>query len=310
MAQTSSPSTGLLGAILDGGAKRSAGIQNTFQRHDESADVLGEDLLEIRRRVLAATQGAGTSSADEASANREVYEELRRRHQADTNEEEIAAALEDPTLRSHMEAARQRLASYEADLARLPKLEALRTQYLDAMCALSKLVKRLDAALEADGPIPDVVWRVEGALAKLSEGKSAHGVDAAVGVAASAEPRVAAGLKALGTMCAKAAKATEGAAERLKGIRQDTFVLRRDIEKVGDGLIELVEGSEKARREQKDFLATVAKHVRSFPAPEAMNVDTSAAGKLPPRAAPAAETSLEPEDFPGDAPPGEMDEVD
>ena len=93
------------------------------------------NLEEIRARVL------GEEVTKESA---EAYHKLKQQ-QIDLNDEAHVLEVEDPRLMVHMESARRRYAAQESALARLPRLESLRTQYVQSMGKLSGLVRTLSA---------------------------------------------------------------------------------------------------------------------------------------------------------------------
>lgn len=243
---------------------------------DAAGPNLGADMAEIRARVLGRRAEAAAANADDdeaaatltAEENREVYEELKKRHQVDLNDEAHASALEDPTLLAHMEAARRRLAEQEKALLRLPRLEDLRANYLKTMGQISGLIRKLEDQHMTERENVEVGYRQGRVLGELLEGRKPHGYPA-LGAAARADPATK---EALGTAATKATKIAQSY-ETLLGFveeaKQTLFVLRRQVETVGDGLIELVEASEEDRRRLREYLmmASRTRVVRDSAAP-------------------------------------------
>lgn len=93
------------------------------------------DTAAIRRRVLAALQGAGG-------------EDQRRLSSAPPGLSAEQTELDDPAVASHMEAARRRLAVSEKKMAALPEREGLRTKYLLEVRRINGAIRSLKAAAE------------------------------------------------------------------------------------------------------------------------------------------------------------------
>jgi hypothetical protein len=249
---------------------------------------LGADMAEIRARVLgrrgtAANQHLfsrfeGTaerlalsaeeqiSSAGSSGSADRVNEEPNRRYQIDLNDEAHAAALEDPTLLAHMEAARHRLAEQERALLRLPALEALRTSYLKSVGALSALVRDLGDRHEAERELVEISLRQGRALAGLIGGRKVHGFPL-LGAAAREDPGVRQAMEVASEKATASAGAYEALLAFVESSRKTLFILRRDVEGFGQGLIDLVEASEDDRRGLKEYLALASRAARIARAP-------------------------------------------
>lgn len=224
---------------------------------ESAAPDLGADMAAIRARVLG-RRGGGAGAADlTTDEHREVYDELKSRHQVDLNLEANAAALEDPTLLAHMEAARRRLAEQEKALLRLPRREALRTTYLQTMGKLSTLIRKLDEEHQAERENVEVGYRQARVLGELAEGRKPHGFPA-FGPAAVADPGTKEAMGIASKQAAGVAKSYEELLAHVESAKQTLFVLRREIEAFGDGFLELVEASEEDRRRLREFLQIAA----------------------------------------------------
>lgn len=236
-----------------------ASILNSDAAGDDdksAAPDLGADMVAIRARVLG-RRGAGEDADLTTDEHREVYDELKARHQVDRNLEANAAALEDPALVTHMEAARRRLAEHEKALLRLPRREALRTTYLQTMGKLSTLIRKLDEKHQAERENVEVGYRQARVLGELAVGRKPHGFPA-FGPAAVADPGTKEAMGIASKKAAGVAKSYENLLALVERAKQTLFVLRREIETFGDGFLELVEASEEDRRRLREFLQIAA----------------------------------------------------
>jgi hypothetical protein len=230
-----------------------ASILGSVKDEDASPD-LGTDMAAIRDRVLGRRgAGAGEDADLTTDEHREVYDELKSRHQVDLNLEANAAALEDPSLIAHMEAARRRLAEQEKALLRLPRREALRTTYLQAMGKISTLIRKLDDEHQAERENVEIGYRQVRVLKELAEGRKPHGFPS-FGPAAVADPGTKEAMGIASKKAAGIAKSYEDILALIESAKQTLFVLRRDIETFGDGFLELIEASEEDRRRLREFL--------------------------------------------------------
>lgn len=75
----------------------------------------------------------------------------------DTGEEKVAASLEDPILKAHMESARTRYLESEQGLSRIPSASDVRAKAADGMNKLSQVISSLDDILRAQGTAGDEV---------------------------------------------------------------------------------------------------------------------------------------------------------
>jgi len=248
--------------------------------HNENASPeLGADMAEIRARVLGrrmeaaqAVEAARDKDALTTEEHREVYRELQRKHQVNLNEELHAAALEDPTLVAHMEASRRRLAEQEQALLRLPRLETLRTRYLKAMGQISSLVRGLEEQHMAERENAEIGHRQRRVLIDLSEGRKPHGFPA-FGSAARGDPGAKEALALAAIEAEKVAQSYDGLLHLIADSKQALFVLRREVETVGDGLIELVEAAEEDRRRLREFFLIASRFQAAGPPRKRISAD-------------------------------------
>ena len=225
---------------------------------ETGAPDLGADMAAIRARVLGRRTAEAAAAAQlTADEHREVYDELKTAHQVDLNIEANALALEDPTLIAHMEAARRRLAEQEKALLRLPRREALRTTYLQTMGKLSTLIRKLDEEHQAERENVELGYRQARVLGELAEGRKPHGYPA-FGAAAVADPGAKEAMGIASKKAAGIAKSYEDILALVDAAKTTLFVLRREVETVGDGLLELVEACEEDRRRLREFLEVAA----------------------------------------------------
>ena len=206
-------------------------------------DGLQEDIAEIRARVFT-REAAGETDPGTA--------EPQHRYQVDLNDETNVAALEDPGLQDHVRAAHRRLAEHEQALLRLPQLEGLRTKYLTEIGHLSALLTGLDEKLMAERGNVAGSHRLGRLLTDLLEGRSPEFV--APVSRKDLTPREA--LELIAEKSAESAGTREAFLTFAENdVRRILFKLRREIEIICDGLIELVEAGEKDRQLQREFVA-------------------------------------------------------
>ncbi|GFR88597.1 hypothetical protein ElyMa_002522000 [Elysia marginata] len=220
---------------------------------DKAGLAFGADMAAIRARVLGRR-----SSNDDAYAvftpdeHREAYDELKLRLQVDLNFEPNAAALEDPTLIAHMEAARQRLAEQKKALSLLPCREALRTAFLKLMGNLSILIRELDEGNQTARVDVEIGYRHSRALRDLAKGHTPLGYTA-FGSTSVADLDTQAAMGIASNKAAETAEAYEKLVSRVEKTKTSLFVLRREVAEVGEGLLKLAEASDENRRRQQEF---------------------------------------------------------
>ena len=216
---------------------------------------LGVDIAEIRARVLGRRMEA---SQDKEAAmegdflttteHQEVYKELQNKHQVDLNEESNVVVIEDPNLMAHMEASRRRLAEQERALLRLPRLENLRTKYLNVMGQVSSLIHKLEEQHMSKRENIEISYRQKDVLTDLLHpftSRKDSGVEKALTLAIKKSEVIA--------------KSYDDLLNFVKDLKQTFFVLRREVEVVGDGFINLIEASEEDRRCLREFLEIASK---------------------------------------------------
>lgn len=140
----------ILGEAAENSNPFSPMASKMFHLGDNDADPVEADIAEIRARVLGRRTNKTTDEAITPAEREEIDKELREKHQIDLNVEGCVAILEDPVLLSHMEAARRRLAEYEARLKKIPHLEASRSTFLNVMGRLSNSIKAAELRGMAD----------------------------------------------------------------------------------------------------------------------------------------------------------------
>lgn len=223
------------------------------RRDADSGPEIGIDIKEVRRRVLGED-----AEAPSESQNREVYDVYKKQHQVDLNEEGNAAALEDPTLKAHMESARRRLSEHETAILRLPKREELRTQYLAAMRGLSDAVRRLDEQHMAVRENVEVSHRQAQSLAGLAQGQAPRGFKAFTS-AALREENSKENLVLAAEKADEVARSYDTTSDFIETLKDEIFLLRRKVEGVGDGLLSLIEACEEDRRLLREYLMMASK---------------------------------------------------
>lgn len=240
--------TGSNGAPLTGAIDEETGVPD-----------LGADMAAIRARVLGRrTAEAAAAALLTADEHREVYDGLKTVHQVDLNIEANALALEDPTLIAHMESARRRLAEQEKALLRLPRREALRTSYLDVMGKVSTLIRKLEDEHQAARENVERGFRQARVLGELAAGRKPHGYPA-FGAAAVSDRGAREAMGIASKKAGEVAKSYEDVLAVVDAAKTTLFVLRRDFEAVGDGLLELIEACEEDRRRLREFLEIAAR---------------------------------------------------
>jgi len=112
---------------------------------DDGLPSLEEDNLEVLRKAKAAMGEASQASQEVNEKPQESYDELKKKHQLDLNDEKSLedAGLEDPVLMEHMEQARAALAEHERRLDEIPSEEEMRRVDTAARRMLSKLTTGL-----------------------------------------------------------------------------------------------------------------------------------------------------------------------
>lgn len=253
---------------LENAMRRIEVVRPSGEGEEDSVPDLGADIAEIRKRVLD-ERGEGGADSLTADENRKVYNELVKRHQVDLNDEENVANLEDPSLVAHMEAARRRLAEQERALARLPQLEVLRSQYLKAMGKISSLVRSLEERSQSERENVELAHRQPRILETLGVGQKPHGFAAPLPPPVAADPATKEALTITGKKAQDVAENYEAFLTAVQEVKNDLFVVRREVEEVGDGLLGLVEASEEDRRLQREYLrlASKAEAIRQAAAP-------------------------------------------
>jgi len=222
---------------------------------NDPESTLGADLAEIRKRVLGDRTDATNLSPEE---HKELYDVVKQQYQVDLNEEAAAAGLEDPSLMAHIEGARRRLAEHERHLLRLPRLEELRSNYLKTMRKMSDLLRSLEDQHMAERENVELGHRQGRIIEDLLDGGRPHGFQS-LGLSARSDPVVRENLTLLSAKSKNLAASYETLLEFVEGSRQALFVLRRDVETVADGLIDLVEAAEEDRRRLREFLMVASR---------------------------------------------------
>jgi hypothetical protein len=215
----------------------------------------------------AATLRARIFGGDSLAEHRADRAE-RAARQVDLAQEEHIRANEDPVLREHIAAARRDLEKFESERALRPSLPALRGDYLAMMRNLNVVMRGLEERHHEELEAIEHAHRLSKAITGAATGRpirnfSSFGPKAV----AEAETRRAA------SELAKAAAATAGKYEELNGalseFRQEIFVLRREAEKVCDGLLAFAEDADSERRRARELAAVMTERERARAAAEA-----------------------------------------
>lgn len=227
------------------------------ERAGEEIPSLGDDLAAIRERVLGRRAAAAAATEElTPEENAEVYGEMKKRHQVDLNEEENVILLEDPNLVAHMEAARRRLAEHEAGLSRLPKTEALRTQFLNVMRQMSEMIRTMETELPEERETVERAHYVVTALGRVAAGGSSRNYPG-LAPAAAADPSVQALIGTVAKSVTEVAAGYDAFLSAYAKQKQDIFVIRREVEAVGDGLLNIIAEVEEDRRKLREFMQVV-----------------------------------------------------
>jgi hypothetical protein len=237
--------------------------------HARGGPSLGEDNYTVRERAKAALKAlrmkaaqaamvsdeeADTDSDSDAESGSDAepeppvkptFEELRKRHQVDLNDEKHLADLEDPGLMDHMRKARLALAAYESERARLPSSEVLRRDDTTARRALSGVVTQLKEQQMALQCVRDEVILHATNIERLISGTTPHGYPA------QPDPKDRDGV--LTRNMSYLMKKVSGAGEELSRIivyledfERGLTLARRNYESVVDGLQRRHDGLEAA----------------------------------------------------------------
>lgn len=226
------------------------------ERAGEGIPSLGDDLAAIRERVLGRRAALSATEELTPEENAEVYGEMKKRHQVDLNEEENVTLLEDPNLVAHMEAARRRLAEHEAGLSRLPKTEALRTQFLNVMRQMSEMIRTMETAEPEERETVERAHYVVTALGRVAAGGSSRNYPG-LAPAAAADPSVQALIGTVAKSVTEVAAGYDAFLSTYAAQKQEIFVIRREVEAVGDGLLSIIAEVEEDRRKLREFMQVV-----------------------------------------------------
>jgi hypothetical protein len=220
------------------------------------------------------TEQYGTAPASEATENpdKETIAELRNRvlglglethiaQQIDLNDEKnIIDGLEDSALVAHMEHARHRLAEQHQILNRLPRREELRTEYIGAMGNISEMIRSLETVKSEESESVEKAYLLVKAVAYCVENQGTPVIDApTLSRAARAEKSVIDMCKYVAVRGKEIAVGYEALQLRNNELKNKLFTMRRQVEKAGDGLLELIEASEEDRRRQREYLSLASK---------------------------------------------------
>ena len=229
--------------------------------------LLGAEMSEIRARVLGCRMDAARAAevAQDGSAltpdeHREVYSELKQKHQIDLNLEDNSVALEDPALLAHMEAARRRLAEHEQALLRFPRLEDHRSNYLKTLGQVSNCIRQLEDLYKGERESVEVAFFLGRDIEMLLAGRKSHEFPV-LGATARADPATRDALTIIAARVTQIAQTYEKVINFVENTHQALFVNRREIEKCTDGLINLVEATSEECSRLREVLALVSPRV-------------------------------------------------
>lgn len=229
---------------------------------------MGEDLLELRKRVLEAREGresapAGRDYEEEpvgpqelsSGENYNVWSELRKKYSVQAHKEPNSL-MEDPTLRDHMASARDRLREHEQIVRTLPRAEEMRSAYLSVMQRLAALIKDLDEKKMEASSATEACYQQGGYIDALLEGRKPFGFTGAIPKDLLECSPVSGTLKTLREKSNKTAQEVEPVMDFLQGVSELITVLRRDVEIFGDGLMKIVDSLSEERRRQRELIAS------------------------------------------------------
>lgn len=212
---------------------------------------LGADVTDIRRRAAAAAAAGGAVLAATETAEQEAqarYEEMKKRHQVDLNDEKNLADLEDPGLMEHMRRARQQLAAHELELARLPTVEELKKNDTAARRALSGVVTSLKTQqMDLQCACDDVLLQATN-VERLAGGEKPHGYPAE-GVPLHEENPLRKNMKHLAKKINESGATLGNVAAALEAFERDMTLARRSYEAVVDGLCRRLESLESVHQD-------------------------------------------------------------
>ena len=167
----------------------------------------------------------------------------------DTSKEEVAASLEDPILKEHMESARSRYLESEQGLNRVPLASDARAKAADGMNKLSQAISSFDDILRAQGTAGDEVSIIGTHLVRwVSSGKQVH---PHFPTPPSKQIR---GDESLAATCAKANEILQRDFKQLKKCIDDQKAMQVALSQARIALNEAVESFLKIHEAQKDAL--------------------------------------------------------
>ena len=240
-------------------------------------DDLAPTLAAIRARVLGPLAPSGGETGDQ---QREIYQELQKRHQIDLNDERNLAGLEDPGLLSHMEGARRRLAAHAAAVAARPPREALREEYVGALGDFTALIARAESLHGGQREQVELAFLLPRQVAAYAEGKTPRGAERPLPAGVLADTGTQSAFAFLGKKGQALAEGYEKDTEGWLDFRNRLFVVRRRLESVCDGLLVHAEGAEEEQRLLREYVRAAGQARASRPAP-AEGLEPEAPGPPP-----------------------------
>jgi hypothetical protein len=214
------------------------------------SESLGDDILAIRKRVLARRQAENAPAAEISAA---LTEALREKYQVDPDEDETAfAEMEDPGLVAHMECQRKSLNHYQTLLQSIPPRSQLNVKYIGALGGANSVVKRMhEFQRTANDNAALASKRAEAIATIVSLGTPRNAPQNPF----RAMPEGASEFFAFFTGEAEnTAKAAADAYQFIKESHAEVFKMRREFQYVCDNLLKLVEVLEDERRQLRAAL--------------------------------------------------------
>lgn len=188
---------------------------------------LGDDILSIRRRVVAEAARRSGESVPDA-----LLEALKSKYQVDLHAESNVAGLEDPGLIKHIAEARELFLSSETRA--LPDRDAIQAARVDNAKRAAVVVEKLDESLLVlRQQVENTLLEADNAT-KLAEGRLPHGYPAPLSPATA--------LPALSLRLKKNAAAYEQVCVGLEAALKEQTLLRRGYEEIVGNLMDRLRG--------------------------------------------------------------------
>lgn len=192
----------------------------------DSDPELGDDILDVRRRALAAAATRKTATGAEPAAAAAAVAAV----QIDLNEESNLADLEDARLLAHREAARKELQEYNRRQEQLPNYNDLRAKSLAGRKTFGALLRTLEEKFMEARCAVEKAHRASADLKQLRRGEAPHGYPGTLDTdPAGALARLQKGVKA-------SAQEYEQTFQYFEALKNSLYDLRRENDALIAGL--------------------------------------------------------------------------